>query len=94
MQKEHLAPAQVVAARTELELEGKTYLAKPLTERYLIEFDDWLQKEVVRIAIEVGKEYDTATADRLLDRALIASSGISWTTHEGNKVLNTPNGFA
>lgn len=84
--------AEATAAPTVVELGGKKYKLKPLRDRDLGEFEQWVQDRYLQTVKRNLADLDGADRDRLLDRAFDRAATITASSPEALKLMTSVEG--
>lgn len=72
----------------------QTFKARPLTDRDYAELDEYVRAHIINTARKVAANLSEKERRELLAAAVLAATGLRWTSEEGAKVLNTLEGAA
>lgn len=81
--------AALTRARKKVSIGGKDYYLKPLSDRDVVELDDWLRQRHIQLANEVAKTLSKRDGDRIIDIALKQTITMTWQSELGSELLSS-----
>lgn len=79
--------AALTRARKTVSIGGKSYHVKPLSDRDIVELDDWLRQRHIKLANDVAKTMSRRDGDRIIELALKQTITMSWQSELGRDLL-------
>ena len=77
-------------------IKGKyvTYKLRPLRDRHISMLDNWVRQQHIKIVVEATKELDEDTKQELRNTAMLQTTTMSFVSHLGASIMQTPDGVA
>lgn len=77
-----------------IRLGGVDYLVSPLSDKDLVELDNYVRATHIRVAVESTKGFDPATQQQLRAYAIDQASSITFASEQGAKIMRSLEGIA
>ena len=89
-----MSDAALTGATVEVRIGDRHVKLKALTDRQIVELDEWVRQRIMHIALASLPDRCTpALQDCVIQNALKVASGASWLNPEGRRVLHTIDGL-
>lgn len=90
-----MSDAGLTKAGIEVQIGPHKLVMRPLTDRDLVEMDEWVRSSVMDVALRTLERVDKQSLrDEVLRNALKTASTVGWYSREGFAMMATPNGLA